>query len=84
MCAGAILNARVGRVYYGARDRAMGAVGGVSNLLLEVNPIAPLWWAASWQRSVLPSSNGFSVGCVPGIKKYSATERNFFRNFILL
>ena len=29
MCAGAILNARIPRVYYGARDRAMGACGGV-------------------------------------------------------
>ena len=29
MCAGAILNARIPRVYYGARDREMGACGGV-------------------------------------------------------
>ena len=28
MCAGAILNARVSRVYFGARDRATGACGG--------------------------------------------------------
>ena len=41
MCAGAILNARVGRVYYGARDRAMGAVGGVSNLFMEDYPNRP-------------------------------------------
>lgn len=27
MCAGAILNARIPRVYYGARDREMGACG---------------------------------------------------------
>lgn len=35
MCAGAILNARIPRVYYGARDRAMGACGGVFNLYME-------------------------------------------------
>ena len=29
MCAGAILNARMGQVFYGARDRKMGACGGV-------------------------------------------------------
>ena len=33
--AGAILNARIPRVYYGARDRAMGACGGVLNLYME-------------------------------------------------
>lgn len=41
MCAGAILNARIDRVYYGARDRAMGAVGGVSNLFMEDYPNCP-------------------------------------------
>lgn len=41
MCAGAILNARIGRVYYGARDRAMGAVGSVSNLFMEDYPNCP-------------------------------------------
>ncbi len=32
MCAGAILNARIRRVWYGARDEAFGACGGVTNL----------------------------------------------------
>ena len=32
MCAGAILNARIRRVFYGARDDVMGACGGVLNL----------------------------------------------------
>lgn len=41
MCAGAILNARIGRVYYGARDAAMGAVGGVLNLFMEPFPNCP-------------------------------------------
>lgn len=35
MCAGAILNARIGRVYYGASDVNMGACGGVMNIFEE-------------------------------------------------
>ena len=38
MCAGAILNARISRVDYGARDREMGACGGVLNLFMEDFP----------------------------------------------
>ena len=41
MCAGAILNARVRWVFYGARDRAMGACGGVLNLFMENFPHRP-------------------------------------------
>ena len=41
MCAGAILNARVRRVFYGVRDRAMGACGGVLNLFMEDFPHHP-------------------------------------------
>ena len=41
MCAGAILNARVRRVFYGARDREMGACGGVLNLFMENFPHPP-------------------------------------------
>ncbi|MBQ9460117.1 MAG: nucleoside deaminase [Oscillospiraceae bacterium] len=41
MCAGAILNARIGRVFYGARDDAMGACGGVLNLYMEDFPNTP-------------------------------------------
>ena len=41
MCAGAILNARLGRVWYGARDEFMGACGGVVNLFMEGFPNAP-------------------------------------------
>ncbi|MBE6990757.1 MAG: nucleoside deaminase [Ruminococcaceae bacterium] len=41
MCAGAILNARVDRVWYGARDEAMGACGGVLNLFMEDFPHHP-------------------------------------------
>ncbi|MCR5825928.1 MAG: nucleoside deaminase [Oscillospiraceae bacterium] len=41
MCAGAIVNARIRRVYYGARDEAMGACGGVLNLFMERFPSTP-------------------------------------------
>ena len=41
MCAGAIVNARIPRVYYGARDEAMGACGGVMNLFMEPFPNTP-------------------------------------------
>ena len=41
MCAGAILNARIRRVWFGARDRAFGACGGVVNLFMEGFPHPP-------------------------------------------
>lgn len=41
MCAGAILNARIEKVFFGARDRAMGACGGVMNLFMEDFPHTP-------------------------------------------
>ena len=41
MCAGAIISARIPRVYYGARDEAMGACGGVLNLFMERFPGTP-------------------------------------------
>ena len=41
MCAGAILNARIRRVFYGARDDVMGACGGVLNLFMEDFPQHP-------------------------------------------
>ena len=41
MCAGAILNARIRRVWFGARDRAFGACGGVTNLFMEDFPHPP-------------------------------------------
>ena len=41
MCAGAILNARIPKVFYGARDSAFGACGGVTNLFMEAFPNRP-------------------------------------------
>jgi tRNA(adenine34) deaminase len=38
MCAGAILNSRIARVVYGARDKRLGALGSTFNILDE-NPI---------------------------------------------
>jgi tRNA(adenine34) deaminase len=38
MCAGAILNSRISRVVYGARDKRLGALGSTFNILDE-NPI---------------------------------------------
>ena len=35
MCAGAIINARLGKVFYGAKDSTLGAAGSVINLFLE-------------------------------------------------
>ena len=41
MCAGAILNARIPRLCFGAADPAFGACGGVMNLFMEDFPHAP-------------------------------------------
>lgn len=41
MCAGAILNARVGTVVYGASDTTFGACGGVMNLFEEAFGVHP-------------------------------------------
>ena len=41
MCAGAILNARISKVFYGVRDPAFGACGGVTNLFMEDFPNPP-------------------------------------------
>lgn len=41
MCAGAIMNARIEKVIYGARDREMGAMGGVWNMFMEDYPAKP-------------------------------------------
>ena len=41
MCAGAIINARIPKVFYGARDSVMGACGGVLNLFMEDFPHHP-------------------------------------------
>ena len=54
MCAGAILNARVSRVYFGARDREMGACGGV---IFAASPVTALH-----QTAALLASGGSATG----------------------
>ena len=63
MCAGAIINARIPKVYYGARDRAMGACGGVLNLFMEDFPNTRRWWAAYWSRSAVKFWEAFFKTC---------------------
>ena len=60
MCAGAILNARIPKVFYGARDSTFGACGGVTNLFMEQFPHRPLWWAEFWRRTVRRYWRNFS------------------------
>ena len=57
MCAGAILNARIPKVFYGARDSAFGACGGVTNLFMEQFPHRPalvggIFWEAPPRKVV--------------------------------
>jgi tRNA(adenine34) deaminase len=35
MCAGAILNSRISKLYYGAKDSRLGSCGSVINLFME-------------------------------------------------
>ena len=35
MCAGAVINSRISKLFYGARDTAMGSCGSVINLFME-------------------------------------------------
>ncbi len=41
MCAGAIINARIGSVYYGAKDQNTGSLGSVINLFMENYGFSP-------------------------------------------
>lgn len=41
MCAGAVLNSRVSRIVYGARDRRLGSCGSVINLFMENYGFSP-------------------------------------------
>ena len=69
MCAGAILNARIPRVYYGARDREMGACGGVLNLFMEDFPHPP----ALVGGGLPPGADGFLP--TPAITHSISSER---------
>ena len=61
MCAGAILNARIRRVWFGARDRCFGACGGVTNLFMERFPHPPaLVWGVLEEECQEVLSNFFA------------------------
>lgn len=59
MCAGAILNARIAKVVFGARDRVMGACGGVLNLFMEDFPNRPAVVGGVMERECGEVLSGF-------------------------
>ena len=89
MCAGAIINARVARVFYGARDAAMGACGGVLNLFMEdfphrpalvggilLPPAAPfLPTAEEMGKRTPPKTNGFWISFGPILMRQKKVPR---------
>ena len=62
MCAGAILNARLDRVWFGARDPAMGACGGVLNLFMEDFPNRPALVGGILEEECREALSGFFRG----------------------
>ena len=72
MCAGAILNARIPRVWYGARDRAFGACGGVTNSLWRSSQTGRPWWAAFWEKACRAVLTAF----FRGLRKREEKKRN--------
>ena len=71
MCAGAILNARIPRVFYGAKDRAFGACGGVMNLFMEVFPHPPAVVGGVLEEECRDVLSRFFEGLrVPRLKKF--------------
>ena len=66
MCAGAILNARIRRVWYGARDEAFGACGGVTNLFMENFPNRPALVGGILERACRQVLSDFFAGLRDG------------------
>ncbi len=62
MCAGAILNARIRRVWFGARDRCFGACGGVTNLFMENFPHSPALVGGVLEEECRQVLSGFFSG----------------------
>ena len=62
MCAGAILNARIRRVWFGARDRCFGACGGVTNLFMENFPHSPALVGGVLEEECQEVLSGFFAG----------------------
>ena len=62
MCAGAIVNARIPAVYYGAKDDKAGCCGSVLNSLRSASTTTPAFTAGCWRRSApLCSRNSFNL-----------------------
>ena len=60
---GRFVTPRVSRVYFGARDREMGACGGVMNLFMEDFPHPPALVGACWRPNAPRSCGNFSGAC---------------------
>ena len=74
MCAGAILNARIPRVWYGARDEAFGACGGVTNLFLENFPNRPALVGGVLGEACRQVLSDFFASLRDGKKKFSPSD----------
>lgn len=74
MCAGAILNARIPRVWYGARDEAFGACGGVTNLFLENFPNRPALVGGVLGEACRQVLSDFFTSLRDGKKKFSPSN----------
>ena len=74
MCAGAILNARVRRVWYGARDSAFGACGGVTNLFMEDFPNRPALVGGILEEECRQVLSDFFASLRDGKKNFSSAD----------
>ena len=74
MCAGAILNARVRRVWYGARDSAFGACGGVTNLFMENFPNRPALVGGILEEECRQVLSDFFASLRDGKKNFSPAD----------
>lgn len=75
MCAGAILNARIARVWYGARDEAFGACGGVTNLFMENFPNRPALVGGILEQACRAELAAFFAGLRGKSQNFSCSDR---------
>ena len=75
MCAGAILNARIARVWYGARDEAFGACGGVTNLFMENFPNQPALVGGILEQACRAELAAFFAGLRGKSQNFSCSDR---------
>ena len=75
MCAGAILNARIARVWYGARDEAFGACGGAFNLFMEDFPNRPALVGGVLEEACRAELAAFFAGLRRREEKTDGTDR---------